>query len=87
MPPSSTSPSTDSVIKAPRRRFVADDNEKAGPSSRHNGLAETNGVVTLETPDDEEPIRFFVFSITSFPSYLFLINLEFISIKEEEESP
>ena len=74
MPSSSTSPSTESVSEAPRRRLVADENEKAGSSHRHS----TNGVVTLETPEDDEPIRYFVFSITSFASYLFLIYLNFI---------
>ena len=62
----SSSHSTDAVTESTRRRFVADENEKAGPSGHS-----TNGVVTLETPEDEEPIRYFVFSILSFVSYLF----------------
>ena len=67
----STSPSTDSVVKAPRRRFVADEDEKVGPSSRHL----TNGVVTLDTPEDEAPIRYFVFRILCFQFHSFLFML------------
>ena len=51
------------------------------PSSRHS----TKKVVTLETPEEEEPIRYFVFSIPSIASYLFILNL-FKSKKKKPRS-
>ena len=80
MLPSSTSLSADSVIN--RRRIVADANEKAGPS-RHS----SNGVVTLETQEDQEPIRYFVFSMFSIFRFLFIFNLFKFYLNQRRRNP
>ena len=79
MSPSSTSSSTDSEVAVPRRHFLED--KEAGPFKHSTdgdsvfGTEDAN--VTLETPEDEEPIRYFVFcvfhSFHSFLIYLFFI--------------
>lgn len=77
MSPSSPSLSIDSEVAVPRRHFLED--KEAGPFKHSTdgdsvfGTEDAN--VTLETPEDEEPIRYFVFcvfhSFHSFLIYLF----------------
>ena len=79
MSPSSTSSSTDSEVEVPRRQILED---KETGSSKHSTDGDSvfgTANVTLETPEDEEPIKYFVFcvfqSFHSFLIYLFILYL------------
>ena len=63
MSPSSTSSSTDSEVEVPRRQILED--KETGPSKHSTDGDSVFGTanVTLETPEDEEPIRYFVFCV------------------------
>ena len=89
MSPSSTSSSTDSEVEVPRRQILED--KETGPSKHSTdgdsvfGTEDAN--VALETPEDEEPIRYFVFCVFhSIIRFLFIFYFVFKPV-EEKESP